>query len=216
VLQRRLHDVSLTWFETARVKAREGTDADLLQIYTGATRRAGSAMLALTTAEIAQPAAASSGLIFDRWSIDDAVRAVLLLDRAAATSDPDACAVAAVLCYEQGDAREQQSWTRAVSLLPKPEQYAALVIDICRTNILPLFEAVACDNPYPARYFPDRNFNQVVLKALFNSVPLGRIVGFASRRNAELVRMAGDYKREREAAGRTVPADICMALELPQ
>ena len=115
---------------------------------------------------------------------------------------------AAIACYERGDSREQQSWLKSTAILPLPDRFLRTVIDACRTNILPLFEAVACENPYPARYFPERNFNQLVLKALFNGVALSRIVGLPSRLNAELTRMAGDYADERRAAGRAVPADI--------
>jgi hypothetical protein len=96
-------------------------------------------------------------------------------------------------------------------MLPQPEQYLPIVIDACRTNIEPLFEAIACENPYPAAHFPERNFNQVVLKAMFNGIALARIVGLAGRRNAELARMATDYAAERTAAGRSVPADIDLA-----
>jgi hypothetical protein len=71
-----------------------------------------------------------------------------------------------------------------------------------------VFEAIACDNPYPARFFPDLNFNQLVLKAFFTGVAVQRIVGLADRRNAELVRMAQAYASERLAAGRTVPPDL--------
>ena len=115
-------------------------------------------------------------------------------------------------CYEMGDSREQQSWLRSVALLPDPERYLPLVIDACRTNILPLFESVACENPYPSRFFPERNFNQMVLKAMFNSIAMSRIRGLDRRRNAELSRMARDYAAERTAAGRSVPADINAAI----
>jgi hypothetical protein len=71
---------------------------------------------------------------------------------------------------------------------------------------------VACENPYPARHFPDRNFNQMVLKALFNGVALVRIVGLSSRLNGELSRMAGDYANERRVAGRSIPSDISLAM----
>ena len=107
---------------------------------------------------------------------------------------------------------EQQSWLKSTPLLPEPERLLAVVIDACRTNILPLFEAIACENPYPARHFPERNFNQMVLKALFNRVALARIVGLAARRNPDFARMAGDYASERRAAGRTVPSDIGLAM----
>ena len=39
-----------------------------------------------------------------------------------------------------------------------------------------------------------------------------RIVGLTSRLNPELSRMARDYAAERRAAGRSVPADLPLAL----
>ena len=67
--------------------------------------------------------------------------------------------------WARGDNRERQAVLRALPLLPEPERFAAIAIEACRTNVLPVFEAIACENPYPARYFPERNFNQMVLKA---------------------------------------------------
>ena len=118
-------------------------------------------------------------------------------------------------CFEQGDAREQQSWLRALPLWPEAAPFLPHAIEACRTNIVPVFEALACDNPYPAAHFPERNFNQVVVKALFNTIALSRISGLASRLNAELSRMARDYAAERTAAGRTVPPDIGLAIGGP-
>ena len=79
--------------------------------------------------------------------------------------------------------------------------------------MLTIFEAIACENPYPARHFPELNFNQMVLKAAFNGVALARVVGLSSRLNAELARMASDYASERRAAGRSVPADLGLVMK---
>ena len=49
-------------------------------------------------------------------------------------------------------------------------------------------------------------------KALFIGVPIARIVGLRRRLNPDLSRMARDYASERRAAGRTVPADLSLAL----
>ena len=179
-------------------RAATGSIDDLTAAYTRLAAKAGRSALAA-----ADPR-------FDRWTVDDVARAVLLLARA--ETGRGAFAEAAVACYERGDSNEQRSWMRAVALLPEPERFLPTVIDACRTNILPLFEAIACENPFPARYFPERNFNQMVLKALFNAVALSRIAGLAGRQNVELARMAGDYASERRAAGRTVPADIGLAM----
>jgi hypothetical protein len=190
--------------------ATAGNDVDALcTAYTAASARVGRASASLD--ESARRPFEAAGLDVSRWTIDDFARAALLA-AAADRLGADAFADAATACFERGDAREQQSWLKALSVLPDPERFLRLAIDACRTNIIPLFESIACENPYPARYFPERNFNQMVLKSLFNSIALTRIVGLPGRLNAELSRMAGDYAAERRAAGRTVPADIGLAM----
>jgi len=191
------------WFQTARDRTATGPVAELLRIYPQASRHLGR-----------QPFVSPSADSRD-WShlaLEDVGRLLLLAARYRAQSSTADVDAAAIECFEQGDTREQQSWMRTVAWLPQPERFLPMVIDTCRTNILPLFEAVACENPYPAKYFPERNFNQVVLKALFNRVALSRIVGLDERRNPELSRMASDYADERRAAGRSIPDDIALAM----
>jgi hypothetical protein len=205
----RLSGEAERWLGGAIVASRADRNG-LLKAYTEASRTLGRLPFSLTNST-AFPPPEAAGLSLATWTIEDAARLILLLERADALQGAD-LADDAIACYELGDAREQQSWLKAVALLPSPDRYLAIVIDACRTNILPQFEAVACDNPYPSRYFPERNFNQVVMKALFNGVRLERIVGLPARANAELARMAGDYVAERMAAGRPVPADIGLAM----
>lgn len=185
-----------------------GAQARVLRAYTAAPRKVGRAPLALTPREQASIATAAPGVSMARWSLDDLARAVLLLSLAGRPDFTDL----ATACFEQGDSREQQSWLRGLPLLPAPERFLPLSIDACRTNIVPVFESIACENPYPVRHFPERNFNQMVLKALFNAIALERIVGLTTRFNEELSRMADDYVSEREAAGRPVPQDIWLVL----
>ena len=140
----------------------------------------------------------------------DTGRIALLLQ--VARSAEDTFYDLALACYENGDSSEQASWLRSLSLLPGCERFLATAIDACRTNIVPQFEAIACENPYPSRYFPELNFNQLVMKAVFNNIRLSRIVGIESRFNEELSRMTNDFVSEREAAGRPVPVDIWLVL----
>jgi hypothetical protein len=79
---------------------------------------------------------------------------------------------------------------------------------------VPVFEAIAHDNPYPAAYFPDAAFDQLVLKAIFLGVPVDRIVGLGERVTEVTARMARDYADERRAAGRDVPDDVGKILDL--
>ncbi len=210
-LRSRVDADTMTWFEEALRQAGSGTTDQLVAVYTRA-RRLGRERFELSATEQRDVLRLQSDLQFDQWTREDAGRAALLLARAIAAEDPGGFAEAAIECYERGDSAEQQSWLKSTALLPEPERLLRVVIDACRTNILPLFEAVACENPYPARHFPERNFNQMVLKALFNKVALARIAGLADRRNADLTRMAADYASERRVAGRTVPSDIGLAL----
>ena len=198
-LAARVDPAALAWLDAARATAASGTLEQLLQASAAAAARVGRQPLGLSEPH------------FERWTEDDAVRALLLASRHTTRMGDDFVSDA-LACFEQGDAREQQSWLRAVSLWPEAASFLPTVIDACRTNILPLFESIACDNPYPAAHFPDRNFNQMVLKALFNSVPLARVVGLRSRLNADLSRMARDYAAERSAAGRSIPPDIGLAM----
>lgn len=110
--------------------------------------------------------------------------------------------------YLRGDNHERQALMRGLPCLPDPERFADTAIEACRTNNQVIFEAIACDNPYPFRYFPELNYNQMVLKALFIGSPLARVAGLDERITPELVRMALDYAAERRAAGRPVPEDI--------
>lgn len=193
----------------ALVTTATGSLSGVLRAYTQAGRTSGHDAHLGTAADPIR--AAVPGLTCEAWSRADLIRITLLAARAAHLGVPEG-RQAALACLEAADAAEQASWLRAVCLLDESDTYAPFVIDACRTNVLPVFCAVAVGNPYPGLHFPERNFNQMILKALFNQVPLAGVVGLAQRRNPELARMASDYADERRAAGRTVPTDIGLAL----
>jgi hypothetical protein len=65
----------------------------------------------------------------------------------------------------------------------------------------------------PARFFDERAFGQMILKALFVGAPLARVVELDRRITPELVRMVEAFASERRAAGRDVPADAALVLE---
>ena len=202
---------TLTWLNHAQALPVDGSRGPLLDAYARAAIHVGRGALNLTDTALHELRAAAPGVGFERWTLDDAARALILIGRHRHGRPGRPFVDEAVACFEEGDAREQQSWLRALMLWPEAESFLPYAIDACRSNIVPVFESLACENAYPARHFPERNFNQMVLKALFNSIALSRVAGLSSRLNAELSRMAGDYAAERAAAGRTVPADIALA-----
>ena len=140
-----------------------------------------------------------------KTTVDEIARVALL--RAAVTGAEDPHAVARRL-YVGGDSRERAAVLRALPLLPEPLTYLPLATEGCRTNVGGVFEAIACENAYPARWFPDLAFRQMVLKAIFTGVRIARIEGLRGRTSDELRRMARDYASERIAAGRPVPDDV--------
>ncbi|MFQ5829346.1 MAG: EboA domain-containing protein [Candidatus Methylomirabilia bacterium] len=208
LLHRRAVPPGREWFE--RVAAAAGPSFDrgaFIQSFTAVARRLGKAPLGLAREEISRLRAHGIDWPMDRWGLDELGRATLLLVVAVHLRDA-ALEELVEECYRQGDNRERQAVLRALPLLPAADRLLPLGVDACRTHIQPLFEAIACENPYPTAHFPELNFNQMVLKALFTGVALERIVGLEGRVTPELTRMAKDYVSERRAAGRSVPPDI--------
>lgn len=110
--------------------------------------------------------------------------------------------------FETGDMHEQQALYAALPLMPYPEEMLTRAIDGCRTNMTLIFDAIALNNPFPAKYFPEANWNQLVLKSIFMQRPLYRIQKLDERRNATLADIASDFAHERWAAGRSVMPEL--------
>jgi len=200
-----------TWLEKEIAAMAPGPSAEVvLHAFAAASLYAGRAQLKLSADELQRMRALDADLSLADWTTDVAARAALLLKLAEAA--PLQFADMALACYEHGDARAQQGWLRALPMLPQPQRFLSTALDACRTTNAQQFEAIACDNPYPARYFPERNFNQLVMQALDSSVALSRIVGVSRRSNPDLVRMVGDYAAERKMAGRSAPPDLALVL----
>jgi hypothetical protein len=178
--------------------------------FAGAPRRLGAETSAASAGQL--EALRRAGVVApERWPLDQLARVALL--RAAAEALPAAERAPFVRqVYLRGDYREQAAVLRALPLLPAAADHLALAIDACRTNVIDVFEAIACENPYPAAHFPELNFNQLVIKAVFLGLAVARIAGLDRRNNSELRRIARDFAAERRAAGRTVPGDLDLIL----
>jgi hypothetical protein len=141
------------------------------------------------------------------WTVTDYAR-LWLMARALRGMPADAAPGFVLGLFEAGESREQVSVLRVLPALPEPEQFLESGLQACRANALDVFEAIVCENAFPAAVFPSLNFNQAVMKALFLGVSVQRIEGLALRLTPELRRMAAGYASERRAAGRTVPPDV--------
>jgi hypothetical protein len=142
-----------------------------------------------------------------RWSPDELARAALLLAASEALPAEEHTGVVEE-AFRKGDNVERSALLKSLALLPESQRFLKTATEASRTEVQEVFEAIACENAYPAMHFPELNFNQLVLKALFLEVPLARVHEWQPRCNLELARMVSDYEAERVAASRTVPADI--------
>jgi len=105
--------------------------------------------------------------------------------------------------YHQGDNDEKRAILRAW-----PD--AALARDALRSNDSRL---VAAALGPAARDLADAEWRQGVLKCVFMGVALSGVDGLHTRADGELGRMLAGLRNEREAAGRTMPADAVELLE---
>ena len=109
-----------------------------------------------------------------------------------------------VRLVQMADSLELETFLRYLVLLPRPERFSFIAVDSLRTNIATVFDAIALNNPYPALYFNDQQWNQMYLKAVFIGSDLSKIQGVDQRANADLARIISDYAHERWAASRTI------------
>lgn len=207
----RLEDDHLAWNEAAAAEigagAAFGRVAALLAM---ASRHAPRGGLDPTADELDRARGILPGWNPERWTTLEAVRARLLLS---APAQEDAAFVDLLEeCFRYADEGELCALYRVLAHLPDGERFVWRAGEGCRSNMRHVFEAVACDTPYPSRHFDEPAWCQLVLKAIFIEAPLWRIEGLDRRLSHELARMALDYADERRSAGRAIPPSLWLCL----
>jgi len=143
--------------------------------------------------------------------VEDAVR-VELVAVVAARLEPDALLDELRELYRYGDGDEKRAVLLALSALDDPHVDGSdLLLDALRTNDLRLVAAAM--GPHAAR-LSSHDWRHGVLKCLFVGVALDAVTDLAGRADAELGAMVRRYVNEREAAGRPVPDDAFLVLDL--
>lgn len=196
--------------DCAQTPAEEWNEKGFRESFAGASRRFGRTLLSLSHHDVA--VLNRLGITWPLAAARDELGRIAMLIVAASKAPQATFPSILQRCYDEGDARERQSILRALPLLPSAERFVTLAFEACRSHLQPLFEAIACDNPYPSTYFPDHPMNHMVLKALSLEISLERIIGLQRRTTPELARMAADYASERRAAGRSIPTDAWLLL----
>ncbi len=211
VLERRLSEPARVWWTTTAEEIARGVSTNrFCALLSLASRHAPTDALQASAVEQDQATRTVPGLNLERWTLRDAARVGLITSR----SDlHDQGGVSAILeAFRFADEGECCALLRSLALLPRGEDYRWQAGEGCRSNMLSVFQASACDTPYPAEFFDDVGWNQAVVKCLFVEAPLWRFHRFDQRMNADLARMALDLAEERRSAGRQVRHELWLCL----
>lgn len=199
-LQTRMTPASFAWLaETAEKIASGAMDRVVFSSFGLAIRHAGKEPLRPTAPALVEAGSMVPGWNPQDWTCDQAARIFLLLS---IPPGPDCIRLLDQL-YQTSDLGESQALLMALPLMPSPADHLPMAREGARSNVKMQFEAVALRNPYPAAYFDQGSWNQLVAKALFVDSPLKEIFGLDNRCNADLSRMLVDHVLERRAAGRS-------------
>ena len=137
--------------------------------------------------------------IFSAWTLDQVARVDLLIQLDESNVD---------LLFETAEIQEAVALTRALPFLPNPSAFLLRATDAVRSNMGPVFDAIAFGNTYPKDYFSEAAWNQLVLKCIFNDKAIHQIMGLDERANQELANTLSDFAHERWSAGRRVPSQV--------
>jgi hypothetical protein len=206
-LSRALAPEALQWLDAEIERQRAAVDERRLAIALGLTgRKIARVELSLTRDEAATAQRLRPGWQPERWSADEAARILILM----ASHGGDDAAFAARLerLCTMAEVTEYIAYLKGFAIFPAPGLLYARAREGVRSAITPVFAAIACHNPYPRDHFDADAWNQMVVKCVFNGVPIETIVGLQERRNPEVVQMLRDLVAERQAASRPLPEAV--------
>jgi hypothetical protein len=206
-LIKRLDKSAIAWLDqTLQQLLDVASERFLFTRFSLVSRRVGKADLKLTEIEAITAQTLRDGWMPQYWSIDQATRTLLLLVFPSEEATRYERAVETL--FSAADFAEQVALYQSLPLLPHPEKFRARAQEGLRSNIQAVFNAVALNSPYPADYFDEADWNQMILKALFIDSDITQIQRLDERANATLAQMLSDYAHERWAAGRSLDPQL--------
>lgn len=197
----------LTWLDEKREQISGGAQQRVFfTAFSAVPRYTGKKDLELTQEDLQAAEAMRTGWSPGHWSVEQAARTLLVLALPRDNAEKYLRTLEQV--FTTADVGELVALYQSLPLLPYPERHCARAAEGVRSNMTTVFNAVALRNPYPADYFDNIAWNQMVLKAIFVGSPLHLILGLDRRANPELARMLTDYAHERWAAKRSVTPEL--------
>ncbi len=185
---------------------KEAEDWEVFSSFSKASRITGKEKAELSEDEIKEAGGLRRGWDPSGWTLDQLGRTYLVLSIAERGKEEFFEKLEKL--FISGDLSETVALYQALPVLPWPDELTDRGAEGIRTNITSVFNAVALKNPYPADYFDDDAWNQVILKSLFVGSPLYKIQGVDRRANKPLAQMLVEYAHERWSAGREVSPEL--------
>ena len=146
------------------------------------------------------------GFSVEGWTMDRLVRVWWLVQPPA---DDETRYVGTITqLFKAGELNELVALYSALPVLAYPDAWRFQATEGIRNNIADVQSAIMLRNPYPADYFDESAWNQMILKAFFTDKDVTQIIGLDERKNARLAQTLADYAAERRAAGRSLPPNI--------
>ncbi len=140
------------------------------------------------------------------WTRDRVARVWWLLQLPA--DDPTSYVKTITQLFKAGELNELVALYSALPVLAYPEAWRFQATEGIRNNIASVQSAIMLNNPYPADYFDEAAWNQMILKAVFTEKHITHIIGWDPRKTARRARRLADYAAERRAAGRSLPPNM--------
>ncbi|MBA4853399.1 EboA domain-containing protein [Emticicia sp. BO119] len=153
--------------------------------------------------DIVQSVSPVNSVSFNNWTLDRLVRVYFLtkLD----SSDKDSYINAIDTLFDTAENNEAVALISALPFLAYPENWMLRATNAVRSNVGPVFDAIAFENPFPKKHFSEPAWNQLVLKCIFNDKPINKIEGISERANQELADSISYLAHERWSARRNIP-----------
>lgn len=206
-LESRISEKDLETLKQARESLqKEAEDWEVFSSFSKASRITGKEKADLSADEIKEAGGLRRGWDPSGWTLDQLGRTYLVLSFAERGKEEFFEKLEKL--FISGDLSETVALYQALPVLPWPDELTDRGAEGIRTNITSVFNAVALKNPYPADYFDDDAWNQVILKSLFVGSPLYKIQGVDRRANKPLAQMLVEYAHERWSAGREVSPEL--------
>ena len=188
--------------EKAEAVKVESAATHLNMAFTIMPRKTGKQIIAIASNQQRSIQASMAGFSIKEWSIDRLSRVWLLLQ----VNDSDKAIYIQKIeqLFLTAEMNELVALYSALPLLSYPDAWKHRCTEGIRSNIALVLEAIMYENPYPAEWLDENEWNQMVLKAFFTDKNIDRITGIDKRANRRLAATLLDYAHERWQAGRKV------------